>query len=314
MKIVKKILLILLSVAFTLCLVGCGDNPITPSGGGTGGTGGSGNGTGGGTGGGAGGGQEPAPPPIYQGTPNEDEWHSTRYGSSANIWDSYILPDFMPSELDGVIGDPNTYYTAKTDEKYGRPNGEIWFANDEYEYYELSFYGQNSHLIDIIEALEAEDFVVSASSNPLTDDYFHCYRDDYYVYMRSRETDDEEGCERYFDIFIYPDQNVFPTTFDGVPLPQFGYCMSSLEYDDEEHETYPLTQTPTGVWIINGVFYMVTEQDFEAYCQALESAGFTQTSYNTYQKGDYGVAWSYYSADMYFDFYASNNYMYIVGI
>ncbi len=271
-------MLLVTFLAITICFAVAGCNPSgkddgekTPGGGNT-----------------PGGGGSPAAN-IYDGSPYAEQWYSGNYGDSIEgVWDSYVLPDFFPEKpATGTIADLSTGYVGKDDSRLSSNYyiGAVGFPDSNHEYYSLDFYGQEAHLAYLTDALEAENFFITYGYDMYeVIDEVHAWRDDYYVFIRTRESDVNEGCTRYFFCSIVPDQMKFPVnSFGGIPLPNFGYIASEydFEYTDENMDAYPITQTPAGKWYYAFGVYGTTQANYNAYIATLTSGGWAELQNST---------------------------------
>ena len=272
----KKTFIIILAVLtmFSMCLLSaCG-----PSGNG---------------GNGGGGGNSSAH--IYDDSPHADKWDSNQYGSSAGVWDSYVLPDFFPAQpTEGAIEDVVTYYRSETDKLISSVVriGKMSFEKG-VERFSVCFDGQDAHLAYLQTELEEKGFIVgeeytssySQGGNVLKGLY--CFTKDWYVYIGTnlRYGDYTGDCPRYFDITMVKKQYAYPASFGSFTLPQNAFITYEMYYAvwdkvNEEYVDYPVTRAPqTGeIWgIYEMEFWAMKLADYQNYKAQTEAAGWTIT-------------------------------------
>ena len=296
----KRILALLISLMMVFALVAC-NNTEDP--------GGSGGGTGGGSGGGGGGGTPQAETHIYDGSPHAESWRDgASYDYIDGVWDSSVLPDIFPTQpTTGTIDDITTYYIAKDDPKHTTyAIAEVSFPDENYYYYEVGFLGNEAHQTYLVDALTQKGFFIdyddSWGNNRL---FINAFSSDYYVNIRRFDSDENPECPYEFDCYIVPKQMSFPvSSFNGVPLPDFGYITSEYdlmymkyETDYSDFEDVKFDVATTNPWYFSFDLEGVTAANHTAYINRLVSDGWVLQSNGYYTKGTMTVDVDYNAED-----------------
>ena len=241
------------------------------------------------------------------------EWKGD-YGWIEGVWDSDVLPENFPKEIEGVKVDDMWYYGYGA-ERSSKTIGHMDFATYDYEEWELSFFATDDQLAAFEKALADNGFLGTKEDDQLMGLHGICTDSEIYLYYSIDESEDADyPWEIWCDMTVFDCK--YPKYFESLELPQFGLFTTEDANDriiyayDEEYNDVEFTydfekgQAVDGLpaYLLMEFYYSgVSRADYDAYITKLRGenyAGWEEREYGegflvTFRYQDYYCAVDY---------------------
>lgn len=233
---------------------------------------------------------------IFADEQTADGWNwNDGHGWIDGVWDSNMLPDNFPKEIEGVKVRETEYYKAG-EKRYSARVGDLYFDDYNYEEWQLTFYASAKQVEEFQQALTDNGFVGTYYEDYNSDSYIVSDGEIYLYYVVYPESGDgnyerEVWCDMTIPVYERPKEVV------DVELPEFGLFTNIIEYcvgyaydenfNDVEFE-YDFIEGKGSFPAYYNVWfdYMgVTREQYDEYISELRNKGYED--WDEYGNSDY---------------------------
>ncbi len=235
-------------------------------------------------------------------------WDENPYNAWIDgVWDSNVLPNFVPKEIEGVKAEQTSYHRiGDSSFTSSYSSGNMEFKDGNYESWGLVFYCNEKQELQFVKQMETNGFLGGISkqgdANWGTPSEYEWTGNGYYAYLRvNNNALGEEGYSRLAMFSITPVFHKLPKSFFGTTLPQAGIAFSSYDdwemyaYDQDYNEIeaeYNLASDKGklppyyAAWFD---YYCTTSDDMKAYTRQMKSQGWEITYEYQDEHGGYNA-------------------------
>jgi hypothetical protein len=227
---------------------------------------------------------------------NDYYWHIS------GKWDSSVLPDCVPAEIEGIKTD-QTFYKHKAQDVMGESFnvGKISFKDARFEEWGMQFYCTNAQLAAFVSAMDAKKFFGGKTNYSDYTPEYEWVGNGYYAHLRYNPNisgDENYDCLAFFN--ITKDMPPRPKAFKGNKYPDFGWVTSDYSggagwgwaNDKDVNNFYDVINDkgdlPADGWNIWVEYFGVSVAQAKTYKQTLVSAGWEVTYEQEYEDEEYG--------------------------